>query len=149
MLTAFKRRRVRAFTLLEIMIVVMIIGMLAAITGTSVIQRLKSAKIKIAKTYVKGAGAQALEMYFTDNGFYPTTDQGIAALMHKPTSSPVPKSWTEPYLKEIPQDPWGEIYHYNCPGDKSGNDFDLWSAGPDRVSGTSDDIGNWPDEEQE
>ena len=141
-----RKNRRRGFTLLEIMIVVMIIGFLATLTGTLVINRLKTAKLKIADTWVNGTGAQALNLYFTDNGIFPTTDQGLMALVKKPTSSPVPHSWTEPYMKEMPVDPWNNPYNYKRPSEHGNSDFDLWSSGPDGISGSEDDIGNWADD---
>ena len=84
----------------------------------------------------------ALDLYELDNGRYPTSDQGLKALLSKPSSSPVPINWNGPYLKKNPVDPWGNEYKYACPG-KHNNDYDLYSVGPDGVEGTEDDVTNW------
>ncbi len=87
--------------------------------------------------------AVALDMFEVDNGLYPTTEQGLAALIEKPTTSAGSDKWNGPYLKGgIPKDPWGRQYVYRCPGVNS-KDYDLCSVGRDGVEGTVDDITNW------
>ncbi|MFH0889339.1 MAG: type II secretion system major pseudopilin GspG [Planctomycetota bacterium] len=85
--------------------------------------------------------SQALEMYKTDNRCFPTTEQGIKALVEKPL--PPPSNWGGPYLKKEPVDSWQKPYKYRCPSQNGQPDFDLWSLGPDGKDGTEDDITNW------
>jgi general secretion pathway protein G len=140
-------KNTRGFTFVEIMLVVIIIGILAGIAVPRLVKRLDEAKKSTAKTEVNGSLAQVLDLYELDAGTFPTTDQGLKALIEKPTSSPEPQAWKGPYLKKkkIPKDPWGKEYIYTCPGEHS-NDYDLSSAGPDGVAGNADDITNWETE---
>jgi len=85
--------------------------------------------------------SEALEMYKKDNGCYPTTEQGLKALVEKPL--PSPSNWNGPYLKHDPIDPWQKYYQYRCPSQNGQPDFDLWSLGRDGNNGTDDDITNW------
>jgi general secretion pathway protein G len=131
----------RGFTLIEIVIVLTIISVLAA--GS--IYLLKG-NVDVAKeTRVEGdianIGTQ-LQLYSARNLRYPTTEQGLKALVEKPTSEPLPERWT-PLLEEEPKDPWGQPYQYRYPAQKSKKDYDLWSVGKDGQDGTEDDIGNW------
>ncbi|MFC1601765.1 type II secretion system major pseudopilin GspG [Candidatus Sumerlaeota bacterium] len=142
MLRLHKSRQGQAFTLIEITIVVVIIGFIATLGSLAVMNRLKSAKLRIAASWVEGTGTTALDLYYTDIGMYPTTDQGLKALVKKPTSSPVPEGWSKPYLKKLDKDPWSNPYNYKYPSE-NGMDFDLWSSGPDGQSNTADDITNW------
>ncbi|WP_196221462.1 type II secretion system major pseudopilin GspG [Sansalvadorimonas verongulae] len=136
------------FTLIEIMVVVVILGVLAAIVVPNIMSRPDQAKVTVANADVK-AVASALEMYRLDNGFYPSTDQGLDALVHEPSGSPEPRNWNpDGYLKKIPQDPWGNPYQYEQPGTRNTNSYDLYSLGADgRVGGEgfNADIGNWDD----
>jgi general secretion pathway protein G len=137
--------RARAgFTLIEIMLVVVIIAILAAMVGPRLSGRTKSAKITAATAEIEANITAALDLYELDNGQYPTTDQGLKALVQKPTSNPVPNNWNGPYLKkrQVPTDPWGNDYQYVSPGEKNEGDFDLFSLGPDGVE-SDDDIVNW------
>ena len=84
-----------------------------------------------------------LESYNQQNGVYPTIDQELNALLKKPITNPIPKNWDGPYLKKIPQDPWGHDYKYKCPGAHNLKNFDLWSVGKDGIDRTDDDITNW------
>jgi general secretion pathway protein G len=134
----------RGFTLLEIMIVVVLISLLAGMVGLRLTGRADNAKKGIARVMVKGTLTEALEGFHLDNHFYPTTEQGLEALVEKPSSAPEPTEYPDDgYLKEIELDPWRMPYQYVCPGVHNRNGFDLWSMGPDRQSGTADDIGNW------
>ncbi len=83
-----------------------------------------------------------LKLYQGLNGFLPTTEQGLDALVNEPKNEPKPKQWRQ-FFEKLPQDPWGNNYHYLSPGKKNPTKFDLFSAGPDRQAGTEDDIGNW------
>ena len=111
-------RRRSGFTLVEIMVVVVIIGLLAGIVGPQIMARLEEAKRTTARTQIKSF-EQSLEMYRMHNSVYPTTQQGLEALVRKPTIAPIPRRYSpEGYAKEIPADPWGNPYIYRCPGEK-------------------------------
>jgi general secretion pathway protein G len=134
--------RQRAFTLIEVLVVVAILGILAAIVVPRIMDRPDEAKHVAAKADV-GAIVQALKIYRLDNGFYPATDQGLAALVQRPTSNPVPPNWRA-YLDRLPKDPWGSDYQYLSPGVKG--EIDVFSLGADRArggEGSAADVGNW------
>ena len=103
------------FTLLEVMVVVLVLGLLAALVGPQIFGRVSEAKTTTAGAQLELLGV-ALDNYRLDNGFYPTTEQGLAALREKPAQAPVPASWRGPYLrKAVPMDPWGRPYLYRSP----------------------------------
>jgi general secretion pathway protein G len=130
------------FTFLEIMMVVVIIGILLAIVGPRLAGRTQKARVTAAKTQL-GNIATALKNFEIDMGSFPEQSEGLKALREKPRSDDA-DAWDGPYLeKEIPLDPWGQPYQYKYPGEKNPKDFDLWSNGPDKKSGTDDDITNW------
>jgi general secretion pathway protein G len=130
--------------MLEIMIVVILISLLAGMVGVRLTQRFGGAKKKLTETIIKGTLSQALEHFYLDNHFYPTTEQGLQALVEKPSGSPEATDYPEDgYIEEIAPDPWGMPYQYACPGPHNKSRFDVWSMGPDRQSGTPDDIVNW------
>ena len=119
-------KRNSGFTLVEIMVVVVIIGLLAGIVGPMVWARLEEAKRTTARTQIK-AFEQAIEIFRMHNGRYPTTQQGLEALVRKPTVAPIPNKYSpEGYIKEIPADPWGNPYIYRSPGEK--NPYDIIST---------------------
>ena len=134
-------RRKQGFTLIELLLVVVIIGILAAIVAPKLIGRSKDAQIAAAKADIKTMSTQ-LAAYEVDNGTFPTTDQGLQALIFQPTSAPQPKNWKGPYIdaKSMPLDPWNNPYIYFYPGELNPNGFDLVSAGPDGTRATADDI---------
>ncbi|HXG62035.1 MAG TPA: type II secretion system major pseudopilin GspG [Planctomycetota bacterium] len=137
-----RRRRPRGgFTLIELLLVVVIIGILAAIVVPKLAGRSEDARIAAAKADLKTL-AGALDRYEVDSGRFPTTEQGLAALLVKPSSAPEPKSWKGPYIdgRELPKDPWGNPYLYRFPGERNTQGYDLYSAGPDGQPGTEDDI---------
>ena len=140
----FKQYKQRGFTLIEIMVVVVILGILAALVVPQVMNRPDQAKVTVAKGDIKAIGA-ALDMYKLDNYSYPSTQQGLDALVEKPGGNPQPKNWNrDGYLKRVPKDPWGNEYQYLSPGTQG--QFDLYSYGADGKQGGSDlnaDIGNW------
>ncbi len=146
------RRRSAAFTLIEIMAVVPIIGMLGGIVGVVIFGQVDNARVTTGRTQIKQIES-ALEFYRLDNGRYPTTEQGLRALVEKPASAPEPRRWRrEGYLQggAVPADPWGEPFQYVQPGSYNPYTFDLWSLGADSAPGGEDvdaEIGNWADEE--
>lgn len=138
------KRSVKGFTLIEIMIVVVILGILASLVAPSVIGRSGQAKVAAARSDLSSL-ANALEMYYLDNNAYPTTEQGLNALKTKPTSSPEPKNWNSAgYIKKLPKDPWGNPYLYIYPG--ANGDFELYTLGADGKEGGTEndsDIKQW------
>ena len=138
------RRKQGGFTLIEIMVVVVILGILAALVVPQVMNRPDQAKVTVAKGDIKAIGA-ALDMYKLDNYSYPSTQQGLDALVEKPGGNPQPKNWNrDGYLKRVPKDPWGSEYQYLSPGTQG--QYDLYSYGADGKQGGSElnaDIGNW------
>ena len=141
---AMPKRMQEGFTLIEIMVVVVILGILAALVVPQVMSRPDQAKVTVAKGDIKAISA-ALDMYKLDNFSYPSTQQGLEALVDRPSGNPQPKNWNrDGYLKQVPRDPWGNDYQYLAPGTKGA--FDLYSLGADGKQGGSDleaDIGNW------
>lgn len=128
------------FTLIEVMVVVVILGILAAIVVPRVMSRPDEARIVKAKQDIRALEG-ALNLYKLDNYAYPSTDQGLEALAKKPTGSPEPKNWKEGgYIKSVPKDPWGDPYQYLNPGTHGA--IDIYSLGPDQQP-SDDDIGNW------
>ena len=141
------RRRTLGFTLIEIMVVITILGILAALIVPRVVGRTDDARIAAAKQDVASI-LQALKLYRLDNGAYPTTEQGLRALLAKPTIEPIPSNWKQGgYLERssMPKDPWGNEYKYLNPGLKG--EIDVFSYGRDGASGgegVDADIGSWP-----
>ena len=135
-------RRQRGFTLIELMVVLAIIGVLAALIVPNVLGRADDARTTAARTDV-GNLMQALKLYKLDNQRFPSSEQGLNALMLKPTTEPVPGNW-KPYLDKLPNDPWGRAYQYMNPGIKG--EVDVLSFGADGQAGgegNNADIGSW------
>ncbi len=129
------------FTLIEIMMVVMIIGLLAGVAAYTLGDNLGVAKETKIKSDLQTISTQ-LMVYESMNGFTPSSEQGLKALVQQPSSSPSPRNWRQ-LLKEVPLDPWGMEYQYVSPGKRNADGYDLFSAGKDRTPGNDDDIGNW------
>ncbi|MFY8103662.1 MAG: type II secretion system major pseudopilin GspG [Ramlibacter sp.] len=139
---ARSRRRARGFTLIELMVVLVIIGVLAALIVPNVLDRADDARVTAARTDVNNL-MQALKLYRLDNQRYPTTEQGLQALVTRPSTAPTPPNW-RPYLDKLPQDPWGRPYQYLNPGTHA--EIDVMSLGADAQpggEGRNADIGSW------
>ena len=136
----------RGFTLIEILVVIIVLGLLAALVGPRILGRVSEAKTATARTQIELLGL-ALDNYRLDNGSYPTSEQGLEALQEKPTREPIPLSWRGPYLKKaVPLDPWGQPYIYKSPGEHNSTGYDLSTLGRDGQPGGEDedaDITNW------
>lgn len=131
-------RKVKGFTLIEVMVVVVILGILAAIIVPKIMSRPEQARIVKVKQDVL-AIQSALDLYKLDNSVYPSTDQGLDALVNKPTTQPVPRNWkSDGYLQELPVDPWSQPYQYINDNEK----VRIFSYGPKGKDGNSE-IGNW------
>lgn len=142
--SALVRKPSFGFTLIEVMIVVVILGILAAVAIPKILDRPDQAKITAAQADIRTI-MTALKIYRLDNGFYPSTDQGLNALVQKPTANPQPTNWKAGgYLERLPTDPWKTPYQYLNPGVKG--EIDVYSLGADKQvggEGNDADIGSW------
>jgi general secretion pathway protein G len=138
------RRLQRGFTLVEIMVVVVIIGILGALVVPKLLGRTGESRVAAAKVDIATL-KQALNLYKLDNQRYPTTDQGLQALMQKPTSGPAANGWKAGgYLEKLPKDPWGNPYQYLAPGIHGEVDvFSLGADGQPGGTGEDADVGSW------
>jgi general secretion pathway protein G len=136
-LTGQKHPLHRAFTLVEMLLVVTIIGILAALVIPKIMGRSEQARMTAAHADISGGIKSALDAFEVDNGFYP---KSLQDLVQQPSNA---KNWHGPYLDKIPMDPWGNNYIYYYPGKHNQSAYDLLSVGPDGKEGTDDDIGNW------
>ena len=144
------RQRAGGFTLIEVMVVVVILAILATVVVPRIMDRPDDARITKAKQDIRQLES-ALKLYRLDNRHYPSTDQGLDALVEKPNTSPEPDNWAKGgYVEGLPEDPWGTPYQYLSPGQHG--DFDLYSLGADGElggQGVDADIGNWDIEERD
>jgi general secretion pathway protein G len=135
---------IRGFTLIEVMVVIVILGVLAALIVPKVMSRPDEARVTAARQDI-GSIIQALKLYKLDNMRYPTTEQGLEALVKKPTGAPIPSNWKgNGYLEKLPKDPWGNPYQYLQPG--THGEIDVISLGADGApggDGSDADIGSW------
>ncbi len=140
------KAQLRGFTLIEVMVVLVILGILATLVVPRIMSRPDEARIIAAKQDINSIG-QALKLYRLDNQGYPTTDQGLQALVTKPSAPPAPPNWkTGGYLDRLPKDPWGNEYKYLNPGVKNTSDVDVFSLGADGApggEGNDADVGSW------
>lgn len=134
-------RRVRGFTLLEIMLVVAIIALLLAAGFSQLGDVMGGARETVVQSDIQ-TFSQKLSMYEASNGFFPTTEQGLQALMTIPSTEPRPTKWYQA-MQKINKDPWQQDYVYIQPGVHNPLSYDVYSKGKDRIAGTSDDVGNW------
>ena len=130
------------FTLIEIVIVLTIISILAAGSIYMLKGNVDVAKETRVESDIQNIMTQ-LQLYEARNMRSPTTEQGLKALVEKPSTEPLPEKWTQ-LLEAVPKDPWGQEYKYRYPAQKSKKPYDVWSSGKDLTDGTEDDIGNWP-----
>lgn len=129
------------FSLLEIMVVILIIGLLTAIVAPNILGNQETAQLKKAAVDIRQL-ENALEMYKLRNSVFPTSEQGLDALVSMPTIEPIPRNYPDDgFIKGLPKDPWGNDYQLLSPGELGA--IDLYSNGPDGQPGTDDDIGNW------
>ncbi len=131
---------IRGFTLIELLVVIIILGLLAGIVIPRVVGRVDEAKVDTTKVQLKAIKG-ALDQFRLDNGFYPTTEQGIEAFVKRPEIPPAPVRWRQ-YLDELPKDGWGRPFIYMAPG-LGGRPYDLVSRGADDIEGTDDDLSLW------
>jgi len=131
--------RKNGFTLIELMLVVIIIGALVAMVMPRLTGRSEQARSTAAEADIRANIATALKLYELDNGGFPTSDEGLGALLAKPGSA---QNWKGPYLEKKPIDPWGREYKYKCPGEHRPADYDLYSLGKDGIE-SADDVKNW------
>lgn len=127
------------FTLIELMLVVVIIGALVAMVMPRLTGRGEQARVAAASADINANIATALKLYELDNGVFPSSEEGLNALLNKPGSA---RNWNGPYLEKKPIDPWGKEYKYKCPGVQRSRDYDLYSLGRDGRE-SADDVTNW------
>src|SRR2546425_12218915 len=133
------RTKPQGFTLIEILVVIIVLGLLAALVGPRILGRVSEAKSATARTQIELLGV-ALDNYRLDNGMYPTTEQGLEALQEKPTREPLPLNWRGPYLKKaVPLDPRGRPSIYKSPGGRHPGGYDLSNLGPGGQPGGGDE----------
>lgn len=134
-----RTRGARGFTLIELLLVLVILGVLAAIVVPKFSGRTEQARITAAQTQISSFST-ALDAFEVDNGYFPKGKTGLNELVQQPRDA---QNWKGPYLKDVPKDPWGRDYVYECPGRYNSTGYDISSMGPDGRQGNEDDINNW------
>lgn len=135
------------YTLLEILAVLTLLAAIITLVAPNIIKQTQKGQSKTALAQIN-ALKSVINSYYLDNGQYPTTEQGLKALINKPSISPIPENWNGPYLEDgkMPKDSWGREIHYKQPGDKNKGSYDIFTLGSDNAEGGTDsaaDIGNW------
>lgn len=141
-----KNHTLKAFTLLEIMLVVAIISLLLSVAVYKIVGAKRSTEFVAAEADIQTISMQ-ISTYEVNAARPPTNEQGLEALVKRPTTGPEPKRWVQ-LMKKLPRDPWGQKYHYQYPGKHNTDSFDLYSIGPDGKENTEDDVTNWEEEER-
>jgi len=146
------RTRSRGFSLVEILVVLVIIGLLVSIVAPNVLERADEARVQKVHADFKNIET-ALKLYKLYNFNSPTTEQGLTALVEKPTMDPLPRNWKQGgYLEQVPEDPWGRPYKYLSPPEFGRGEYDIYTLGADGVTGGEDqnaDLGNWQTEKEQ
>ena len=140
-------RKENGFTLLEILAVLTLLAFLVTMVAPNIINNLQKGQINAVKSQVSST-ENVLNSYYLDNSCYPSTEQGLKALIEKPSAPPIPEDWNGPYLQKnkIPSDPWGHELKYTQPGQHNPQSYDLYSLGKDNAdggTGANADVGNW------
>ncbi len=131
----------KAFTLMEVMLAIAMISLLAYLVVSNVDTLMTSSQTKVADSFVNGSLATPMMAFKLSTGRFPTTEEGLQALQKAPEA--LRDRWDGPYIRTLPNDPWGNPYQYRFPAQKSTDGYDVWSVGPDAQNETDDDIGNW------
>lgn len=135
----------KGFTLIEVTAVLILMGLAALLIVPEITRTVEKGNVNFTKNQIVTLQG-VLDEYKLENGSYPTTEQGLAALLAQPTVPPVPEEWNGPYIKELQNDPWKRPFNYRCPGEHNKDGYDLWSYGADGQEGGTGfdaDITNW------
>ena len=139
--TSAQKKSRKGFTLLEIVIAIALLAIIVGAVVTNVEGIFSSGQESVARMFVEDTVKTPLMQYRINMGSYPSTEEGLAALVNAPEQRR--ERWKGPYVSKLPEDPWGNPYKYRYPGVKNPSSYDVWSTGPDKQDGTDDDIGNW------
>lgn len=147
MVTQKREQSEAGFTLVEVLAVLVLLAALMTMVAPNIIKELQKGQVKAARVQIQTMKS-VLNSYYMDNSCYPTTEQGLKALLEKPTTPPEAENWSGPYLEDntIPRDPWGGELHYVCPGIHNPEKYDVFTLGSDKKEGgegNDADIGNW------
>lgn len=137
-----RRRNRSAFTLLEVLMVIVILGVLAALIVPNFVNTEKRAKIDATRTQIQGM-TTSIEAFRMHCGRLPTTEEGLTVLFSKPSAEDIVAKWSGPYLQKPAIDAWGKPLNYRQPGQYNAESYDIWSSGPNGTDGDDDDIRNW------